>query len=296
MNVQELTDAVSTVAERLAPAVVGIGRGAGTVIAPGHVLTNAHNLTGDAVTVRFAGGRAAEGVVTAADVDGDLAVVQVDTGDVEAPGWAETSPTTGTPVLAVAPTRSGGPRVTFGLISADEQAFRGPRGRQIHGAVEHTAPLGRGSSGGPIVALDGRLLGINTHRRGDGFYLAQPATAELRERIDLLTRGEAPRTVRLGVAIAPPHVARRLRAAVGLEPRDGLLVREVDPEGHAARAGVRPGDLIVAADGEPLDSPDALLDRLTDSTDAVRLTLVRGADEIDLRVALVGGTEEEGTV
>jgi serine protease Do len=64
------------------------------------------------------------------------------------------------------------------------RAFRGPRGRRITGSVEHTAPLGRGSSGGPVVSADGRLLGTNTNRLGDGFYLAIPADAELHEVLD----------------------------------------------------------------------------------------------------------------
>lgn len=296
MLLQELSDAVAVVAAEIGPAVVAVGRGAGTVIAPGYVLTNAHNLPGGGpVSVRFADGRIAEGTVTAADIDGDLAVVAIDTDAVAAPAWADHPPTTGTPVLAVAATRSGRPRVTFGLVSADEQAFRGPRGRRIHGAVEHTAPLGRGSSGGPIVGLDGRLLGINTHRRGDAFYLAQPATSALRERVDELTRGHAPRTVRLGLAVAPPHVARHLRAAVGLEQRDGLLVRDVDADGPAGRAGVRTGDLVVAAEGAPVASPDDLLDRLADVDDGLTLTLVRGVDEIDVRVSFDGDVREEGS-
>jgi serine protease Do len=296
---EELRAAIAAVADGTAGGVVAVGRGAGTVIAPGYVLTNAHNLRGESVSVRFPDGRVVEGEVTAADEDGDLAVVAVDTGEAPALAWADRVPTVGTAVLAVAPTRSGGPRVTFGLVSADGQAFRGPRGGRIQGAVEHTAPLGRGSSGGPIVGLDGGLLGINTHRRGDGFYLAQPVSPTLRDRIDGLVRGEAPRGRYLGIAIAPSHVATRLRAAVGLDARDGVLVRGVDPGGPADRAEVRPGDLIVAAAGEPVTTPDDLRDRVDAATDHLLLTLVRGVDELEVRVEFDGDgpTEpgEEGT-
>ena len=291
----QLADAVADAAARIGPAVVGVGRGTGFVIARGQVLTNAHNLVTDPVVVRFAGGRAERAPITASDTDGDLAVLAVDTEDLDPLQWADSPPATGTPVLAVATTRSNRPRVTFGLVSADGQGFRGPRGRRIRGAVEHTAPLGRGSSGGPVVGLDGRLLAINTHRRGDGFYLAQPVTAELRERIERLTRGESPRAAHLGVAVASPQVAHRLRAAVGLEERDGVLVRDVNPDGPAGRAGVRRGDLVVAADGAPVTSPDDMLDRLDEAEDALTLTLVRGADEVELRVDLDGSTQEEGS-
>jgi serine protease Do len=286
---EELRAAIAAVAEGPAAGVVAVGRGAGTVIAPGHVLTNAHNLRGEPVPVRFHDGRGVEGEVTAADADGDLAVVAVETGEAPTLAWSDRTPTVGTVVLALAPTRSGGPRVTFGLVCADGQTFRGPRGGRIHGAVEHTAPLGRGSSGGPIVGLDGRLLGINTHRRGDGFYLAQPASPTLRDRIDGLVRGEAPRVRYLGIAIAPSHVATRLRAAVGLDARAGVLVRAVDPGGPADRAGMRPGDLIVAAAGEAVTTPDDLRDRVVAATDQLLLNLVRGVDELEVRVEFDGG-------
>jgi serine protease Do len=281
---EELRIAIAAVADGSAAGVVAVGRGAGTVIAPGYVLTNAHNLRGEPVPVRFSDGRAVEGEVTATDADGDLAVVAVDTAELPALPWSVRAPSVGTAVLAVAPTRSGGPRVTFGLVSADDQAFRGPRGGRIQGAIEHTAPLGRGSSGGPIVGLDGRLLGINTHRRGDGFYLARPVSPTLRDHIDGLVRGEAPRARYLGIAIAPTHVATRLRAAVGLDARDGVLVRSVDPGGPAERAEVRPGDLIVAAAGEAVTNPDDLRDRLDAATDHLLLTLVRGVEELEVRV------------
>ena len=74
----------------------------------------------------------------------------------------------------------------------------------------------------------GRLLGINSVRVDGGLILAIAADAALRQRVDALGRGEPPQRARLGVAIAPPRVARRLRRAVGLPERDGVLVRGVE--------------------------------------------------------------------
>ena len=156
--------------------------------------------------------------------------------------------------------------------------------------MEHTAPLGRGSSGGPLVDADGKLVAINTHRLGDGFYLALPATATLKSRIDALGRGEAPSRRRLGVALAPPHVARRLRRAVGLEDRDGVLIREVEENSPAAAAGLRRGDLIVAAGGQPVDSIDALLaavDAVAEGA-TLPLTVVRATQEVEVTVRFDG--------
>jgi hypothetical protein len=188
----ELEQAVREVADRAGPSVVGIGRGrgrgSGVVLADGLVATNAHNLRGEETTVVFAGDRSAVGRVAGVDVDADLAVLAVDTGGAPAIGWAEDAGVrVGTPVFALA-NPGGQLRVTFGLVSAVGRAFRGPRGRRIAGSIEHTAPLPRGASGGPVVDAAGRLLGIDTNRLGDGFYLALPADADLRQRLDALGR------------------------------------------------------------------------------------------------------------
>jgi S1-C subfamily serine protease len=303
---EELEQAVTNVAEQAGSGVVGIGRGpgrgSGIVLADGRVATNAHNLRGDEVTVVFADGRSETGRVEGVDVDADLAVVAVDTGDAQPLPWAadgaESTPVRlGTAVFALA-NPGGRRRVTVGFVSAVNRAFRGPRGRRITGSVEHTAPLGRGSSGGPVVTADGRLLGINTNRLGDGFYLAIPADAELRGRLDALARGESPARPRLGVGIAPARVARRLRSAVGLPERDGLLVRAVEEGSPAEQAGVRVGDLIATAGGREVRDADELhevLDSLGEEG-TLQLALVRGTDELTVIVAFGSGSEQVGSV
>ena len=163
----------------------------------------------------------------------------------------------------------------------------GPRGRRISGSLEHTAPLARGSSGGPLVDSDGALVGINTHRLGDGFYLALPTSAALRERVDRLAAGQSPIHRTLGVSVAPPHVTRRLRRAVGLPERDGLLVRAVEDGSPGHAAGVTTGDLIVSANGRNIATADDLwtvLDELK-SANATDIGVVRGVDELTLHVA-----------
>jgi S1-C subfamily serine protease len=137
-----------------------------------------------------------------------------------------------------------------------------------------------------VVNAAGRLLGLNTNRLGDGFYLALPADADLRGRLDALARGEAPSRPRLGVGLAPVRVARQLRRAVGLPERDGLLVRAVDESGPAGRAGIRTGDLIVAAGGRELADADELHDVLDGLADDATLALlvVRGTEELTVNV------------
>ncbi|MGH2742714.1 MAG: S1C family serine protease, partial [Thermoleophilaceae bacterium] len=189
-----LQDAVSGVAQRVGPSVVGLGRGwghgSGVVIGEGRVLTNAHNLRREQVTVVFADGRRASGEVAAADPDLDLAVVEVDTGDAPAITWEPgDAPGIGTPVVALANPGGRGLRATLGFVASEGRSFRGPRGRRIRGAIEHTAALPRGSSGGPLVGVDGGLLGLNALRLDGGLILAVPATAAVKERATRLARG-----------------------------------------------------------------------------------------------------------
>jgi serine protease Do len=289
---EDLSAALREVHDHAAAGVVGIGRGirgSGVVVADGRVLTNAHNLRGDEVTVTFRDGRSTRGTVRGVDPDGDLAVVDVDTAGATALGWSERELGVGDVVFGLAATGAGPARATVGYVSAIERSFRGPGGSQIGGSIEHTAPLAPGSSGGPLVDGDGRIVAINTNRVGEGFYLARPADAALRERIDALARGESVARPRLGIAIAPPHVARRLRASVGLSDRTGLLVRGVEDGSPAARAGIREGDLLVEAAGKPLDTPDAPPQILADTGLPIELRIIRGDDE---RTVSVGGTTD----
>jgi serine protease Do len=285
--VSTLQDAIAGAAESVGPSVVGLGRGwghgSGVVIADGHVLTSAHNLRREEVTLSFADDRRETATVAGTDPDLDLAVLAAETGDAPAVRWeAAGAPGIGSPVVALANPGGRGLRATLGFVSSGARSFRGPRGRRIRGAIEHTAPLPRGSSGGPLVDPEGNLLGINSLRLDGGLILAVPAGAAVKERVALLARGEAPAPHRLGVAIAPPRVARRLRSAVGLPERDGLLVRAVEDGGPAATAGVQPGDLIVAAGGADTPGVEALYSAL-DSVPAgggdLELAVVRGTDE-----------------
>jgi serine protease Do len=291
-TLDDLTTTLQQVEATAGPAVVGVGHrrgvGSGIVIADGTILTNAHNVRGERVGVRLHNGAQAEGSVVAVDPDGDLAVLVADTGDIAPLAWAEDNqPKVGSAVFALSRTRSGsGVRVTFGTIAATERRFRGPSSRPIAGAFEHTAPLARGASGGPVVNAAGQLLGLNTHRLGEGFYLAIPADASLRERVDALASGRAPHRRQLGVALAPPHVAHRLRAAVGLPERDGLLVQQVFDDTPAAAADLRRGDLIVTVDGTAADSIDVLYTALAGDATQLTLGLVRGTEEIQAIVRL----------
>ncbi len=285
-TLSDIERTISSVAGATMPSLVAIGarfRGTGFVVGDGRVVTNAHNLRGDETTVTFATGERATGRVVGLDLDGDLAVIDVPTGDRPALPWSDRAVDLGAAVLAAAAGPEG-PRITLGFVSGTGRLFRSPSGVLAGPAIEHTAPLAPGASGGPLLDTEGRVVGIDTHRLGDGFYLAIPADATLRDRLAALGRGELPRRIRLGVVVAPPEVARRLRRAVGLEAIDGLLVRGVEAGSLAERAGLREGDVIVAAADRPVRTVDDLHDILASVEPPFELRLVRGVEEVSVRI------------
>ena len=293
----EIQSTLERVVREQGPAVVGVGRGwrvgSGTVIGPGRVLTAAHR-AGDQVTVTFADGREESGEPLAADRDLDLAVLAVETGSLDAPEWASAeAAAVGAPVVALGNPGGRGLRATLGFVASADRSFRGQRGRRITGAVEHTAPLPRGSAGGPVLDADGRLLGVNLLRLDGGLIIAVSVAGGLRDAVDRLSRGEEPARPRLGVAVAPSRVAGRMRRAVGLPERDGVLVRAVEDGSPAARSGIARGDLIVAVAGRQVDGIDSLHRALDEASGngGLELTLVRGTEEREIDVDL-GGKEK----
>ena len=179
-----------------------------------------------------------------------------------------------------------GLRITEGRVSSAPLSLRGRSGRLIEG-IEHTAQLPRGSGGGALVNADGAVVGLNALRTDPGFLFAI-GTAAVWPAVERLLAGKA-ETGRLGVAIAPPRVARRLRRAVGLPERDGLLVRGVEEGSVAAVAGVQVGDLLVGLGDQSLDSLDSLFSVLDAEPRGTTLTVIRGVDEFELPVNLSGG-------
>ena len=299
---EELERATVEVAERVGGAVVGIGHGwglgSGVVVADGVVVTNAHNVHDSQLPVTFADGRTATGQVSGHDIDGDLATIAVDTAGVAPVAWAEGPARVGAAVFALANPGGRGLRVTLGTVAAVGRTFRGPRGRRVTGTVEHTAPMAKGSSGGPLVDRAGRLVGLNTNRLGEGFYAALPADDDLRRRVDALSRGESPSRPHLGVGLVPGRAARHIRRAAGLPDRDGVLIQQVEEGSPAANTGLRRGDLVVEAGGSPVTTIDDLYQAVDNlgTGDALALKVVRGAEDLSVSVTFAGGgAREEGS-
>lgn len=296
--IEELGNLVRTARRDAAPSVVAIGRhgrGSGFVVAPGRVVTNAHNLRDETTEVRFLDGRAVQGRVAGSDVDGDLVVLDVDTGDAPPLAWADGGAEPGDVVVTVTAGRHQW-RTAWGQVTATEAGFRGPRGRPIVGAIEHATPCGPGSSGAPLLDVGGRVVGIDTHRLEHGFYLARAVDQPLRDAVAAMGEGRRYEQLRLGVALAGADVATRLRRSVGLDERAGLLVRGVVDGSPADVAGIEEGDLLVRIGERDLATADDLLAVLATLAegDEVVLAVVRGADELDVTVSFAAPEPQVG--
>ena len=281
--------AIEDIAARIGPSVVGLQDGSrggsGVLVAPGIVATLARNVHGDDLTLVTGDGATHDATVLGVDPSVDLAVLRTGaTAPFAAWSTASEPPRLGVKVYALADPGGRGLRVTSGSVASAPRGVRGPAGRLIPDAVEHTAPLPRGAGGGPLVDRSGAIVGLNALRRDGGLLLAWPATA-LRDRATALAAGERTAPRRLGVALVGARQTGRMRAAVGLDPVDGLLVRGVQEGSVADRAGITRGDVVVGADGTPV----ATLDDLHAAVDAagagaLELEVLRGSERVTLRV------------
>jgi serine protease Do len=259
---------VTTVAERLGPSVANLrvsrrGSGSGVMITPdGFMLTNAHVVTGGRGRVRasFTDGSEVEARVVGTDPLSDLALLRA--GDAHAPA-AELGDAAelrvGQLVVAIGNPHGYAGSVTAGVISAlgrSLPARDGSATRLIDDVIQTDAALNPGNSGGALVDGRGRVVGINTAVAGVGLGLAVPINATTRRVVSALMRDGRVRRAWIGIAGGARPVPPRTAAAVG---RDRAVeVVEVVGDSPAARAGLRPEDLIVAVDGIPVRGVDDL--------------------------------------
>ncbi|MET0461324.1 MAG: trypsin-like peptidase domain-containing protein, partial [Ilumatobacteraceae bacterium] len=269
--------------------VEGQAAGTGFVLsADGYLVTNDHVVDGATdISAQFSDGTSADATVVAADPTSDLAVLKVDrTGLTALPLGDSDGLHIGDQVVAIgnALDLSGGPTVTTGIVSATGRSLTEPNGEHLTNLLQTDTAINPGNSGGPLLDMQGEVIGINTAVAGQaqniGFAIAiDPARAL----IDQLRAGQVPDHALLGVSTqpTPPDAATQ-----------GARVADVNAGSAAADAGLRPGDVVTAVDGQPVATPDDLATAIAGHRpgDDVEVTYVRNGD--DHTVAVTLGTRD----
>jgi S1-C subfamily serine protease len=264
MILEALSQDLEALVSRVAPAVVAIdhrrGHGSGFVLAPdGYLLTNDHVVRGAReVRVGFADGRELAGEIAGADERTDLAVVRVGaSGLASLPLGDRPRVRVGQIVVAVGNPLHFERSVSLGVVSALDRSLAGPRGALFEGLLQTDAAINPGNSGGPLVDVGGTVVGVNTAavRWAQGIGFAVPAHTASWVAAVLIQKGQV-RRPQLGIAAR----GEDLGEAEARELGQGRAVRvfRVGPTTPAERAGLCEGDLLLAANGEPLSTIDDL--------------------------------------
>jgi len=293
------SQAVIRVVERVAPSVAHVRRGraggSGVVIAPdGYILTNAHVVDDSrTVDILFRDGATFGAQVVGTDPATDLAVVRASAAVLPALELATADTLrVGQLVIAIGDPLGLQSTVTTGVVSALGRSLDAKDGRIIENVIQTDAALNPGNSGGPLVDTHGRVVGVNTAiiAGAQGIAFAIPA-ATARMVASALIRDGRVRRALLGVSGSATPIGAGLARSLGLSATSGIRVLDVTARGPAARAGIRPGDILVSFDGATVASLTDLQRALVAERigQATLVTLVRRGERVT-----VGVTPTEG--
>ena len=263
----ELLTAHSTTAlrpfhERLPRGSGPTGQGSGVIVSPqGYLLTNHHVIAGASeVEVRLADGREAVARVVGTDPETDIAVLKVELAGLPAITLGDSRGLqVGDAVLAIGHPFNVGQTVTSGIVSALGRTRLGLS--TYENFIQTDAAINPGNSGGALVDARGALVGINSaiySRTGGSMGIGFAVPIDLaREVMDSLVRDG--RVVRGWIGIEPRELTPELVDSMQLATREGVLIAGVLQGGPAGAAGLRPGDVVVAVEGQPVDGTASLL-------------------------------------
>jgi serine protease Do len=274
------------------------GVGSGFILTPdGYVMTNAHVIEGaDEVTVTLADKREFKAKIIGADKRTDVAVVKIDANNLPAAHIGDVGKLrVGEWVMAIGSPFGLDNTVTAGIVSAKQR----DTGDYLP-FIQTDVAVNPGNSGGPLINMRGEVVGINSqiYSRSGGFMgisFAIPIDEAIRVSNQLRTNGHVTRGL-IGVSIG--QVSREVAQAIGLGKPKGALVRHVQADSPAAKAGVEPGDIITRFNGQAIDNATDLPRLVGDTKPGTRASVTifrRGQTrDLTLTVAEMDGDQAVG--
>lgn len=280
------------------------GAGSGVIInaGKGYVLTNHHVIDeADEITVTLKDKRTTTATLVGSDEGTDIALLKIDLKGLTDIPLADSDKTkVGDFVVAIGNPFNIGQTVTSGIVSGlDRSTFSGDRYQEY---IQTDAAINQGNSGGALINSKGELIGVNTailSRSGgsNGIGFAVPTNMVTRIMDQLIAYGEV-RRGRIGVSIQ--NITPDLMTSLNLKSRDGALVGQVVEDSPAERAGLKPGDVIVGFNGEPILDSDDIRNAVgyVERGQSAKITYLRDGKKITTKIDVekAPDTEEPETV
>lgn len=291
----DLSQELARAAENAGPSVVtvharhrlpssGIQWRKGVVVTANHTVRREEDLSvqlhdGKRVTAKLAG----------RDPGTDLAILKLEE-EISAPVAQFADPSNlklGHLVLALGRTRGASLVASAGIIGGLGGEYRTWRGGTVEQSIRLSLVLYPGFSGGPLVNVEGKVVGVNTNGLGRGRAVTLPAATVNRTVDQLLEKGYIPRPY-LGLAMQPVSLPEAVQSKLKSGVKEGLMVLHVESSGPAEKAGIVLGDVIVELQGKPALDMGNIRDLLASAKigDTVKATVVRAGVPVDVSLTL----------
>ena len=271
------------------------GVGSGVIISQdGTVLTNHHVIDGaEKIIVQMNDNKTYEAKIVGSDPPSDLAVLKIDNVNLPFLNLGNSDNVRiGDVVLAIGNPLGIGQTVTAGIISAKGRRTGLSDGQSFEDFLQTDAPINRGNSGGALINVNGELIGINSQILSDsggggnigiGFSIPSNMAKSVMEQ--LLNNGKVRRGM-LGVGIQP--ITEALKENFGLKDTRGVLINDVRKGSAAENAGIKRDDIIIAINGEAIEDPNTLRNKVagTQPGTEIKVTLLRDGVEREVVVKL----------